>query len=349
MTTIAPSTEDSTGQEAKPARTTRRWAGLVLGAVALLFALALSIAVGARGIPLGDVWHLLWHPDGSELAVTVHDVRIPRTLLGLLAGLGLGIAGVVMQALTRNPLADPGLFGINAGATLAVVSAVVFFGLSHPTQYVWFALLGAGLTSAVVYLLGTGGRASSHTRLALSGIAIAAALHAVTHGFTTLNASAYNEVRFWIVGTLAGRDLSVVVTVAPLIGLGVLIALLLGRSLNVLALGEDVGRALGAHPGRQRAFGALAVLLLAGASTAAIGPIAFLGLAVPHIARSVTGPDNRWLLAYTAVWAPTLLLVSDVLGRVIAYPAEVPVAIVTAFLCAPVFVVLIRRRGAVTQ
>ncbi|GAB3143240.1 iron chelate uptake ABC transporter family permease subunit [Micromonospora sonneratiae] len=327
----------------------RRWLGLLVGLVILVTSLLLSVAVGARAIPPDTVWQLLWHPDGSELSVTIHDLRIPRTLLGLLVGVGLGLAGVLMQALTRNPLADPGLFGVNAGAAFAVVCSVVFLGLTEPSQYLWFALLGAGLTAAVVYVLGGGGRPSSHTRLALAGFAVAAALHAVTHGFTTMNATAYDEIRFWLVGTFAGRSAEVVAGVAPLIVVGAVLALFLGRSLNALALGDDSGRALGARPGRTRAIGTVAVLLLCGAATAGAGPISFLGLAVPHMVRLVTGPDHRWLLAYSAVYAPALLLLADVLGRVIAFPGEVPVGIVMAFLGAPIFIVLLRRRHTMTH
>jgi iron complex transport system permease protein len=322
--------------------------GLLLGVMSVLLLGILSVAVGARTIPPAQVWDLLWHPDGSALSITVHDLRVPRTLLALVVGVGLGTAGVLMQALTRNPLADPGLFGVNAGAALAVVVAVTLFGASGPGSYVWAALLGAALAAGAVYLLGsTGHTASSPTRLALAGVAVAAAVHAVLHGFTTLNATVYNEVRFWLVGTLDGRDLTVVTTVAPLIAVGLLVTVALARTLNTLALGEDAARSLGAHPGRARALGVLAILLLCGAATAGAGPIVFLGLAVPHMVRAVTGPDHRWLLVYSAVWAPVLLLAADLVGRVVARPNEVPVGIVLAFVGAPVFIWLLRRRRVV--
>jgi iron complex transport system permease protein len=230
-----------------------------------------------------------------------------------------------------------------------VVSAVVFFGADRPAEYVWFALAGAGITAAFGYLLGTSGRGSSHAQFALSGIAVAATLQALTFGFTTLNPAAYNEIRFWLVGTAAGRDMAVVATVAPMIFIGTVLALLLGRTLNTLALGEDTSRSLGARPGLTQALGTLAVLLLCGAATAGIGPVAFLGLAVPHMVRWLTGPDHRWVLTQTLAWAPALLLIADVLGRVIAYPGEIPVAIVMAFLGAPIFILLLRRRRVVTQ
>ena len=210
-----------------------------------------------------------------------------------------------MQALTRNPLADPGIFGINVGAALAVVGAVVMFGFTDPTQYVWFALVGAAITATVVYLLGsTGPGANAPTRLALAGVAIAAAIHAIMHGFTILNASVYDEIRFWNAGAFAGRDLAVVTTVAPFVLAGSLLTLVLSRWLNAIALGEDTARSLGVRIGPARALGALAVLLLCGAATAGAGPIAFVGLAVPHLVRPMTGPDHRWLLAYALVCAP---------------------------------------------
>lgn len=325
-----------------------RWIGLAVGLALLAVAGLLSVAVGARAIPVAEVWRLLWHPDASELSVTVHDLRIPRTLLGLVVGVALGLAGVLMQALTRNPLADPGIFGINVGAALAVVVAVAVFGLTDPATYVWFALVGAAVTATVVYLLGATGRAaSSPTRLALAGVAVAAAVHAVMHGFTTLNATVYDEIRFWNAGTFAGRDLAVVTTVVPFVAVGALLAVALARWLNAISLGDDAARALGVRVGLARGLGALAVLLLCGAATAGAGPIGFLGLAVPHMVRPLTGPDHRWLLAYCVLYAPTLLLVADVLGRVVARPAEVPVAIVMAVIGAPVFIALVRRRKLV--
>jgi iron complex transport system permease protein len=331
---------------------TRRALGLLAGVGLLALTVLLSIAVGARSIPAGVVWDLLWRPDGSDLSATVHNVRIPRTLLGLVVGVALGLAGVLMQALTRNPLADPGIFGINVGAALAVVGAVVMFGFTDPTQYVWFAFVGAAITATVVYLLGSTGPgpgANAPTRLALAGVAIAAAIHAIMHGFTILNASVYDEIRFWNAGAFAGRDLAVVTTVAPFVLAGSLLTLVLSRWLNAIALGEDTARCLGVRIGLARVLGALAVLLLCGAATAGAGPIAFVGLAVPHLVRPMTGPDHRWLLAYALVCAPALLLLADVIGRVVARPSEVPVAIVMALIGAPVFIVLVRRRKLVRR
>jgi iron complex transport system permease protein len=328
-----------------PTGRTGRTVGLLVAIGALVVVALLSVAIGAKPIPLGTVLHELFHYDGSDDGVIIRSLRIPRTLLGLAVGAALGLAGAVMQALTRNPLADPGLLGVNAGAAAAVVTAVGVLGVTNPAAYVWFALLGAAVASAVVYVLGSRGRsAATPVRLALAGTAITAALGAYVNGITLLDQQAYDQYRFWSVATLAGRDLSVLYNVGPYLLGGAIAALLLARPLNVLALGDDAGRALGAHLGRTRALGTLAVTLLCGASTAAVGPIAFVGLTVPHAARAITGPDQRWVLPYSAVLAPILLLGSDIVGRVVARPGEIEVGIVTAFVGAPVFIALVRRR-----
>jgi iron complex transport system permease protein len=321
-----------------------RGGGLV--AIALLLALVtlLSIAVGSKPIPLDRVLELLRHPDGSDDWLIIRGLRIPRTLLGLAVGAALGVAGALMQALTRNPLADPGLLGVNAGASAAVVAAISLLGITSAAGYVWFALAGAGIAAVVVYILGAGGRASaSPVRLALAGTAVSAVLGAFVSGIVLTDRTAFDGFRFWSVGALAGRDLTVLAQTGPFLAVGVLISLGLARSLNALAMGDDAGRALGAHLGRTRVLSVLAVTLLCGAATAAAGPIGFIGLTVPHIARALTGPDQRWVMPYCLLLAPTLLLAADVVGRVIARPGEIEVGIVTAFLGAPVFIWVVRR------
>jgi iron complex transport system permease protein len=322
----------------------RRVTGLPLAAAGLVVVCVLSIAVGAKGIPLGDVADGLLRDDGSESAAIVRELRVPRTLVGLAVGVSLGLAGALMQALTRNPLADPGLLGIQAGASAAVVIAIGWLGLSEPRAYVWFAFAGAALASVVVYVLGSRGRAgATPVRLALAGTAVAAALTAFTYGVTLLDAEAFDEFRFWEVGSLVGRDMTILGEVGPFLLAGLLIALALARPLNALALGEDAGRALGARVGRTRAFGALAITLLCGGATAIAGPIAFVGLMIPHLARVITGPDQRWVLAYSLLLSPILLVGADVVGRVVVRPGELEVGIITAFVGAPVFIALVRR------
>lgn len=321
-----------------------RWYGLALAALALALVCALSLAVGARSVPLATVWEVLTQGRGGEEAFVVRRLRVPRTVIGLLAGAALGLAGALMQGLTRNPLADPGLLGVNNGASAAVVVAIAFLGVGSPSGYVWFAFLGAALTYAVVYLLGSSGRAASPERMVLAGAAINATLIAFVTAVVLHDIRAFDAFRFWAVGSLAGRDMDVVRQVGPLILAGVLTALCLARPLNALALGEETGRALGAHTERTRLAGAVAVALLCGGATAAAGPIAFIGLAVPHLVRMVTGPDQRWVMAYSLLLAPVLLLGADVVGRFLAAPGELETGIVTAFLGAPLFIALSRRR-----
>jgi iron complex transport system permease protein len=332
-----------TSDVATPA--TLRAAGLVLAVAALGFALLLSISVGAKPIALHRVWSLLVAPDGSEDAIVVHDLRVPRTVLGLLVGSALGVAGALMQALTRNPLADPGLLGINAGAATAIVLAVALLGVTSATGYIWFGFAGAAAAAVLVYGIGAQGRSgATPVRLALAGTAVTAALTAIVNGIVVLDTSVLERYRFWLVGALGGHDADTVWQIAPFMVVGLVLALALARPLNALALGDEAGRALGAHVGRTRAAGAVAVTLLCGAATAAAGPIVFVGLTVPHVARAICGPDQRWVLPYSAVLAPTFLLAADVLGRVVGRPGELEVGIVTALLGGPVFVALIRRR-----
>jgi len=321
----------------------RRTAGLLLAVGLLVAVVVASIAIGARDIPAGQVWHGLFHYTGTDNDVVVRKLRLPRTLLGLLVGAALGMAGAAMQALTRNPLADPGLLGVNAGAAAAVVSAISFFGVSSTTGYVWWALGGAAVVAVLVYAVG-GTRSATPVRLALAGTAVTALLQGWTSAVELTDHAALDRMRFWQVGSLAAADMTTVRQVAPFIAAGTLLALGSARALNAVALGDDTARALGARLARTRGLVMLAVTLLCGAATAACGPIVFVGLMVPHVVRGITGPDMRWILPYTAVLSPVLLLGADVLGRLVARPAELQVGIVTAVLGGPVFIALVRRR-----
>ncbi|PZG13360.1 iron ABC transporter permease [Micromonospora craterilacus] len=309
--------------------------------MALLAVAVLSIAVGAKPVPLSEVWSALLDRDAAEYAV-VRQMRLPRTLLGLLAGTALGVAGAAMQALTRNPLADPGLLGINAGAAAAIATAAALFGVGGGTGQVWFALLGAATVTVGVYAVG-GGRSATPARLALAGAALNAALYSYVSAVMLLDSAGLERLRFWTVGSLASADTDTVRQVLPFIAVGLLVALAAARPLNALALGEDAARALGARPALIRAMVIAAITLLCGAATAACGPIVFVGLLVPHLVRALTGPDLRWLLPYSALLAPVLLLGSDVLGRVLGRPGELQVGIVTAVLGGPLFLWLVTR------
>ncbi|MEV7690392.1 FecCD family ABC transporter permease [Streptomyces bungoensis] len=327
---------------APPTRVPLRALGLVLGAALLVLAALASIAVGAKALAPDQVWHGLFHATGTYGDVVVEQ-RLARTALGLLAGAALGLAGAVLQALTRNPLADPGLLGINAGASAAVVTAMAWFGVTSLAGYVWFAFGGAAAVGALVWFLG-GSRGATPVRLALAGTAVSAALYGYLQAVMIMDDAALGRMRFWTVGSLASATGPTITQVLPFLAAGTLLALGLARPLNAVAMGDDTARALGARVHRTRALAMLAATVLCGAATAACGPIAFVGLVVPHAVRSFTGPDLRWILPYAAVLAPVLLLGADVAGRIVARPAELQVGIVTAVLGGPVFILLVRRR-----
>jgi iron complex transport system permease protein len=249
-----------------------------------------------------------------------------------------------MQGLSRNPLADPGILGVNFGASLAVVVAIALLGVASPSGYLWFAFAGAALASALVYAVSSLGReGATPVKLAIAGAAVSAALGSLITAVELTSRSSLDAMRFWQVGSLAGRGFGVLWQVLPTLAAGAVLALALGRLLNGLALGDDVARGLGQRVGVTRALCGVAIVLLCGSATAAVGPIAFAGLIVPHLARRVVGADYRWILAYSAIVAPALLLACDILGRVVAPPGELQVGVVLAFVGAPVFVALVRR------
>ena len=319
--------------------------GMLLGAVALLGVAMASIAYGSKPIPVGEVLAALFDFDGSNDHLIVRSLRVPRTLVGIAVGVALGLAGAVMQGVTRNPLADPGILGVNAGASLAVVVAIHVFGVGTLSGYVWFAFVGAAAASLVVYGLGALGRdGATPVKLALAGAAVGAFLASITTAVLILDIATLDQFRFWVVGSLAGRDSTIATQVAPFLAAGALLAFGSARALNSMSLGDDVARSLGLRVGAARAVSATSVVLLCGAATAAAGPIGFVGLTVPHVARSICGPDYRWILPYSAVLAPILLLVADIVGRVVARPGELQVGIVTAVVGAPFFIALVRRR-----
>ncbi|HEY8583683.1 MAG TPA: iron chelate uptake ABC transporter family permease subunit [Capillimicrobium sp.] len=323
----------------------RRAVGLALALVALAVAVASSLAFGSLSIPLDDVVRAFTAPDGSDAQVVVTELRVPRTIVGALVGAALGAAGALMQGVTRNPLADPGILGINAGAALAVVIAISAFGVSSVGIYAAFAMVGAGITAVLVFALGGSGRGgATPVKLALAGAVLAALLVSVTSAVLVFETDTLDEFRFWIVGSIAGRDTSVALGVLPFIAVGMLIALVAGRWLNALALGDDVATALGQRVALARGLSALGFVLLAGGAVAAAGPIAFIALTVPHVARAICGPDYRWIVPYSIVLGATLLLGADVLGRLVARPGELEVGVVSAVIGAPFFIWLIRRR-----
>ncbi|WP_051711867.1 FecCD family ABC transporter permease [Spirillospora albida] len=320
-----------------------RAGGLLAAAAALLAVLVLSLAVGARPLSVPEAWAGLMDRNADSYTI-VHEMRLPRTLLGLLAGTALGLAGGVLQSLTRNPLADPGILGINAGASAAVVSAISFLGITSFAGFVWFAFAGAGVVAVLLYAVG-GGRGATPARLALAGSALNAALYSYVSAVQILDTAALDQMRFWVVGSLAAAQPSTVVRVAPFVLAGTALALLLARPLNAMAMGEDAARALGARPERAKGVAIVSVTLLCGAATAACGPIVFVGLMVPHVVKALTGPDMRWMLPYCAVLSPAVMLAADVIGRVVVRPSELQVGVVMVVLGGPLFLYVVRRPG----
>lgn len=311
--------------------------------ILLLLLIALSLMLGAKSIALSDVFNALFHPCGSADCIIVRDARLPRTLAGLLAGAALGLAGLLMQTLTRNPLADPGILGVNAGAGFAVVVGIALFGADTPADWLGFAFAGALIASLLVAMTGAlGGGRVNPVRLTLAGVALGAVLEGLTSGLSLLNPEIYDHLRFWHSGSLDIRSLAILRTVFPAILLGGLLALGLARSLNSLSMGGDLATALGTRMARTQLLGLLSIALLCGAATAAVGPIAFLGLMTPHLARWLMGNDHRWLLPGTLLLTPCLLLAADMVGRLLV-PGELRVSIVTAMIGAPMLIVLVRR------
>ncbi|KAB2364119.1 FecCD family ABC transporter permease [Actinomadura montaniterrae] len=340
MVIIGGRTEAAPTRDTAPASTRAYAAALAAGLVLLAAAAAASLAIGTRQIPPGQVWHALAAPTGTETDGIVRDLRLPRTLIGVAAGAALGLAGAVMQTLTRNPLADPGLLGVNAGASAAVATAIGVLGVTGFTGYLWFAFAGAGLAAVLVTLLG----GAEPVRLALAGTAVNAALFGYVNGLQLLDTGTLDAMRRWSVGALDGRRGGELAGALPFLAAGAVLALALARSLDAIALGDDAARSLGAHPGRTRALSVAAITLLTGGATAVCGPIAFVGLMVPHAVRPFTGAGARRLLPCCLVYAPVLLLASDIAGRVVTPPGEVEAGIVTAFLGGLLLVVLVRGK-----
>ena len=339
----------SAGTASAARRGRARWFWLAGAVVLLLVALVASLAIGSRPVPPTGVWAALTGgdvPAADEAAVV--GLRLPRTVLGLLVGAALAMAGAVVQALTRNPLADPGILGVTAGSGFAVAMAIAVLGLTAPSGYVWFALGGALVATVVVWVVGGAGRGRVDVaQLLLGGMALTAVLSGIVSAIRLSDPEEFSALLVWESGSFQSRGWDVITPVAPFVIVGLAGTLLLGRSLNAVALGDDVAGALGTSVAATRVGSVVAIAVLAGGATALAGPIAFVGLMVPHAARWVTGPDQRWVLALSAVLGPVLVLVADILARVVMWPGEVPVGIVTAFLGAPVLIVLVRHRRMV--
>ncbi|MFV0633826.1 FecCD family ABC transporter permease [Demequina sp.] len=328
----------------------RRRALIALAAAAvLLIAIAMSLAIGSRAIDLGTVWDSIFTFDaGDPEQLIVRDLRASRTLIGVLAGAALGVAGALMQSLTRNPFADPGLLGINAGASLAVVLALTTGFATGFAAQVPVAFIGAGAAAVIVYAIGArGAAAGAPVRLALAGVALTALITALVNAVLLVDDATLDQYRLWVAGSLTGRQAHDVMALIPIVLIALAAALIVSRQLEAVALGEDAARALGVRIGAIRTIVILIVTLLAAAATAAAGPIVFVGLAVPHVARALVGASLPWLLVVSAFGGAALVLVCDVIGRVVAPPSEIGVGITTAFIGGIIFALMSRRMKVV--
>lgn len=312
----------------------------------LLLAVTLSLLIGAKALPVSVVVDAFSGTCQSADCTIVLDARLPRTLAGLLVGGALGLAGALMQTLTRNPLADPGLLGVNAGASFAIVLGAALLGIASPEQQLLMAFCGAFMASLIVAFTGSqGGGQLSPVRLTLAGVALAAVLEGLTSGIALLNPDVYDQLRFWQAGSLDIRTfITLKVVLAPVLIAGIA-ALMLSRALNSLSLGTDTATALGSKVARTQIFGLLIITVLCGSATAVVGPIAFIALMMPHISRWLVGADHRRSLPVTLLATPSLLLFADIIGRLIV-PGEMRVSVVSAFIGAPVLIFLVRRQRA---
>ena len=322
----------------------------VLAVAVLGVAIAASLFFGSNNISPGQVWASLSNNGDTATDTLVLQQRLPRTIVVVLVGAALGVAGALMQALTRNPLADPGILGINAGASIAVVAGVAFVGVQGINNYIFLAIAGALLASIMVYLLGgAGSSVPSPARLTLAGVAISMAISSLVQAIILSNANAFNEFRYWAAGSVEGRGWPVLEHIWVFIVLGLVFAFASAPSLNALSLGEEMGTALGVKVWRTRVLTFSAITILAGTATAAVGPLMFVGLAVPYAARGLFGHDNRAILAGSVVIGPVFLLAADVLARLVIMPQEVQTGLLSAVLGGPIFIAVVRMKkiGAV--
>jgi iron complex transport system permease protein len=321
--------------------------GLIVGVFCVAIVALLSLRIGSIGIATRDAWDAIFNyfPQSYEQTV-VRSLRLPRTIIAIGVGAGLAVAGATMQAVTRNPLASPSILGVSSGAAFAIVTAVYYGGITSPLGYLWFAFAGGLAASALVFLIGSAGREGpSPVKLALAGVVVSALLGAWTRALLLLDEQTLDIVRFWFAGSVAGRSLNTFWIVSPFLLGGALICIFMGHQLNVLSMGDDTARALGMRAGRIRLICSILVVLITGAAVSAAGPIAFVGLATPHIVRAIVGPDYRWVLPYSLLGGAIMLTGADILGRVVARPGEVQVGIVTALIGAPFLIYLARKRN----
>ncbi|GAA0621554.1 FecCD family ABC transporter permease [Kribbella sandramycini] len=324
----------------------RRLIGLLLALVLLLVLLVASVLIGSTSISPAVVWKALFDPTADIDQFAIRDFRLPRTVAGLVVGIALGVAGALIQALTRNPLADPGILGLNAGASFAVSVAIALLGIRDIQSYMWFAFGGTLIVTLMVLALGSTRRGQSPVMMVLAGLCVGSVLGGAGSALELTNPDAFDAMRSWNAGSVVSRPLELIWPILPFFAIGLVLAFLVSGPLNAMALGDEVAAAQGVQLVRTRILAIIALTLLSGGATAIAGPISFIGLMVPHVARWIVGPHQRWIFAYSVLLAPSLLLVSDILGRVVMRPGELPVGIVTAFVGAPVLIALVRQKKA---
>ena len=322
-----------------------KWIILVTSLIFLLVCLYLSIIYGAVNFSLTQAYEAFTAFDGSTSHLIIRTVRLPRSLVAICAGTALAVAGTLMQGLTRNPLASPSILGINAGAVFAVVVANFFVGNISINAYAGFAFLGATITAVSIYSLGSLGRNGlTPLSLTLIGVALTTFLSSLTTGILIVSRKTLNEIRFWLAGSVAGRDLDLLLDILPYLAIGLLLAFILSKPMNLLSFGDDIAKGLGQNIVWIKLSACLSIILLAGASGAMAGPIGFIGLIIPHLARFLVGIDYRWVLPYAAILGAIILLLADIVARIIARPTEIPVGLITPLLGAPVFIYLTHRQ-----
>lgn len=316
----------------------------LLSIILLCLVCILSLVIGIKMIPISQVVAYLRNEQIDPIVSAIITKRIPRTLLGLVAGASLATSATLMQSITRNPIADPSILGVNTGASLFVVIGLVLFNITSASQYIWLSIIGAGLTSIFVYLIASlGPQGATPIKLALSGSAISIALSSLVSTLMLPNNNVMNSFRFWQVGSLGGASMDNIKILLPFFICGFILAILISHSLDNLALGDEVATSLGTNILRVRMIGAFAAVVLCGATTALTGPIGFIGLMVPHIIRTLVSNSMRIILPYSVIVGSLFLLISDIIGRVIGYPSESEVGIVTAIIGAPIFIIIIRH------
>ncbi|MBA4542124.1 iron ABC transporter permease [Thermoactinomyces daqus] len=325
-----------------------KWAGLLAGVVLVAVLAMISISVGVTRVPLSTVVESFIHyqPTNNEHLI-IRTTRVPRTVFALVVGASLAVAGALMQALTKNPLASPATLGVNAGASLFIVGGVTLFSITAVPSLMILGFIGAAVAAAIVYFLGSVGREGlSPLKLTLAGAAIAAFFASITQGMLVMNEKGLNELLFWLTGSVEGRSLESALPMFPFMLVGWLLALWMAPNIDILTMGEDVARGLGMKTGLIKGIGALIVVLLAGGSVAVAGPIAFVGLVVPHFVRAWVGASHRFIIPYAAVYGAALLMASDIAGRLVMNQQEIPVGVMTAILGTPFFIYLAGRKGS---